>query len=480
MKLTFRLPSLSARATTPGAGGRLRALRRKLKPIAIWGLASFLLVLGFMWLSLPTRALAWRIGHECKKRGFIVDVEDISVSPFGGVTLENVQWTFEPSRPGEIPSKFVAEEVDIDVSLFSLLLGDLDVDIEGVVDEGTFTGSFTRDARGSTYAFEVSGLPLYAVPKARQAFNAPMFGTFEMKLELDVPEHKFVQAEGFVEISCTACRIGDGETLLYVPGAKGLMGKGVTIPEIDLGSLKGKVDVAKGKGVIDGAIETNSEDIAMSLGGSFELKDPFRRSRFDLVLKMVVSDTLQERSEPIRLMVQTAHKNARLDPPEKGLGFRLTGPVSRPRFTGIKTKTREERLRERRDSARKRAERRRKRKKDRDKKKKKKEEEAKKKADAESEAEPDEAEQEAPPAKLGEPIQIEPVQPGAGVAPAPPSSAAPQPMEQPAEQPVEQPPQTEEEAPQPAEGEATGQGGQQEGQTGAGQTGEAEPARIVQ
>jgi len=232
------------------------------------------------------------------------------------------------------------------------------------------------------------------------------------------------------------------------------------------------VNVSKGKGVIDGAIETKSDDIAMSLGGSVELKDPFRRSRFDLVLKMVVADVLQERSEPIRLMVQTAHKNARLDPPETGLGFRLTGPFSRPRFTGIKTKTREERLRERRDSARKRAERLRKRKEDRSKKKKK-PKVAEKKPEVDSESE--EVEQEPPEARLGEPIQIEPLEPGAGLMPASPSStAAPQPEEQPP--PEEEAPQPTEEAPQPEEG---GQG-----QTGAGQqpgeTGEAQPERIIQ
>ena len=250
------------------------------------------------------------------------------------------------------------------------------------------------------------------------------------------------------------------------------MQKGITIPEIDLGSLKGRVDVTKGKGVIDGAIETKSDDIVMSLGGSFELKDPFRRSRFDLVLKMVVSDALQERSEPIRLMVQTAHKNSKLDPPEQGLGFRLTGPVSRPRFTGIKTKTREERLRERRDSARKRAERRRKRKQDREKKKKEAEEKKKKKqeAEAESEAETDEAEQEPADAKLGEPVRIEPVQPEAAMLPAPSPSAVP--VEQ-------QGPQAEEETPQPAEG-TEGQQQNEEGQTGGGQTGEGDQARIVQ
>lgn len=469
MKLTFRMPSLTARPTAGGPGGRLRGLRRKLRPIALWGLVGVFLMLAFTWLSLPTQALAWRIGHECKKRGFIVDVDDISVSPFGGVTLENVTWTFEPSRPGEIPSKFVAEEIDVDVSLFWLMLGDLDVDIEGVVDEGTFSGNLTRDDNGSSYTFEVSGLPLYAVPKARQAFNAPMSGIFEMKITLDVPEHKFVQAEGEIEIACKGCRVGDGETLFYVPGARGLMGKGVTIPEIDLGTLQGKVIVSKGKGVIDGAIETKSEDIAMSLGGSVELKDPFRRSRFDLVLKMVVSEALQERSEPIRLMVQTAHNNSRLDPPETGLGFRLTGPFARPRFTGIKTKTREERLRERRDSARKRAERRRKRQQERAKKKK----QAEKKTAAEQETDSEEPEQEGEETKLGEPIQIEPVQPGEA-----PSSSAPI-IRPAAEQPVQEEPQrNDEEQAQPAEGEAT-EGGQTAGQQ-EGETGGAEQQRIVQ
>src|SRR5690606_26746558 len=115
----------------------------------------------FAWLSLPTRALAWRLSHEAKARGYIVDIEDVSISPFGGVTLENVQWTFEPSRPGQVPTKFVIDEIDVDVSLLALVMGDIDVDMEAVLDEGTITAHYDRSAEQSSFSLEIADLPLY-------------------------------------------------------------------------------------------------------------------------------------------------------------------------------------------------------------------------------------------------------------------------------------------------------------------------------
>ena len=48
---------------------------------------------------------------------------------FGSVTLENVTWTYTPSRPDTIPEKFFVKEVEIDLSLLSLLIGNIDVEI---------------------------------------------------------------------------------------------------------------------------------------------------------------------------------------------------------------------------------------------------------------------------------------------------------------------------------------------------------------
>ncbi|HET6582441.1 MAG TPA: type II secretion system protein GspN, partial [Nannocystaceae bacterium] len=130
MKMSVKLPSFSlTRGTAPAGGSRLRALLRRMRGVGAWAGIALGFFVVFAWLSLPSRAIAWRISHEAKKAGFVVDVEDVSVTIFGDIVLENVTWTFEPSRPDQVPNKFLLDEVQIDVSLFSLMIGNIDVEV---------------------------------------------------------------------------------------------------------------------------------------------------------------------------------------------------------------------------------------------------------------------------------------------------------------------------------------------------------------
>lgn len=331
---------------TEGGGG-MRRMVRKLRTLGPWlgvGLGFFLL---FTWLSIPTRAIAWRIGHEAKKAGYLVDIEDITVWPWGTVTLKNVQWTFHPSREDQIPGKFVLDEVDVRVGLFSLMVGNLDIEIETDREDGRIWAQYARNDERTRLAVEVEELPLYDVPKARQALNVPLMGLFGLKMELEVPQDEYSKAIGFVELSCAGCRLGDGETKLYVPGSKGLK-DGVTIPEIDLGSLYGRLEIEEGKGEIVETIETESDDLNVAISGSIRLNDKIGLSGLDIVIKADFTEALQERSERIRLMVQTANPQIKLEAPERGLGWRLEGVLKKPRFLGINSKTRRESLEDRR------------------------------------------------------------------------------------------------------------------------------------
>lgn len=383
-----------------GRSGTVRIVRtlRRLRSMGVWLLAGTGLFLFFAWLSFPSDMLAWRISHECKKRGYVVDVGDASVSPFGGVGLENVAWTFAPSRPGEPPSTYMIQELDVDVSLIKLLFGTIDVDVEGVVDEGRFEGNYTKSDEESSFSFDVEELPLYAVPKARQALNVPLFGTFGLGIHMNMPGNEFDKATGDIELTCAGCRMGDGETLLFIPGSKGLMAKGVTIPEIDLGSLAGRMNIVDGVATTDGDMKAESDDLTLAISGTIDFNDPFGKSEMDLVIKLLVTEALQARSEAIALMVQTASSKTKLPAPEKGLGYRFSGPVAKPSLRGINSKTREERLRERREAVRKRQEEARKRKAKRDaeraKKKREKEKDEDKDKDKESEEEVPETEEE--------------------------------------------------------------------------------------
>lgn len=323
------------------AATRLRKLRRNLKSILLWGMAGVFFFMLFAWLSLPTRAIAWRISHEAKARGFIVDIEDVSISPFGGMSLEGVTWTFEPSRPGEIPTKWYVEEIDVDVSLLSLLWGTVDVDVEAELEEGTLEGNFTQSASETSVNVEIAELPLYKLPKARQALNAPITGLFALKVDITAPDNKWSDAEGEITINCSACSVGDGEEKLYVPGSTSLK-NGLVIPPVEIGNLGGKFKVEKGIAETEVPIENDSDDVWVFIEGKMKLNDPFAKSRFEVVLKFNISQKLQDENEPMRFMIQTAKPTSKLKAPESGLGFRLEGPVGKPRFYGINSKTRRE------------------------------------------------------------------------------------------------------------------------------------------
>lgn len=337
MKLA--MPNLSiTRGQIPGGEPGARGVLRRLRSVALWGSVSFAFFLLFAWLCLPTRAIAWRIGHEARKAGYVIDVRDVSVDLLGDVTLHDVTWTFSPSRPDQAPSKFLIKEIEIDVSFLSLLIGNIDVDIEARPSEGRIVAHYERDSSASAVKVEIEDLPLYDLPKARQALNAPLLGLFALKVDLEMPGNKFAKATGTIDITCAACSIGDGEAKLYIPGSKGLK-DGTVIPQIDLGTFVGKMVVDKGTATTEGLMETKSDDVEVSVEGEIVFKDPFPKSRLDMTVKVNLTQSLQQRSEKLRLVFQGADIKARLDPPEQGLGYVLSGPLGNPKFKGIKAKS---------------------------------------------------------------------------------------------------------------------------------------------
>lgn len=356
MKLTVKLPNFTlTRGKVPSKpGGGLRNFRRNFKKYLLWGFVGLFFFVLFAWLSLPTRAIAWRMSHEAKAQGFLIDIEDVSISPFGGATLENVRWTFQPSRPDQVPMTYIIEEVDVDISLISLIAGNIDVDVEIEFDDGDdgrITANYYRGSDESSVEFEIAGLPLYRVPKANQSFNAPLRGIVALKAELTMPEHKFGDANGTIDLTCASCLVGDGVETLFVPGSKSLK-KGIEkFPEVDLGTLEGHMTVEKGAATIDKPIETNSEDLWIEVTGGLDFRDPFGKSRAAMVLKFNLKDKLLARSEALDVAFKFSSEKAKLGPDQPGLGFRLEGPIAAPRFIPIQSKSRQQSRAERRAAA---------------------------------------------------------------------------------------------------------------------------------
>lgn len=331
-----------------GFGDRLRLVNRRVRGAAGYVILFIAVFFVFVWVSLPTRAIAWRVGQAAREAGYIVDIEDMSVSPFGGVTLYNVRWTFQPSHAGQIPRTLELPEVDVDVGVLGLLFGSYDVVLDTKIEEATVHAEYARSDDESSVKISITDLPLYDVPKLQQSLNAPLAGLFALEVDLTMPENKFAKAQGEISLACASCTIGDGETPLFMPGSSGLMAKGVTLPAIDLGSLGGKLVVADGKATAE-KFETTSDDLTVKITGGMKMADPFTKSELEFDLKLLVTPVLQDKSEPLKLMVQTAGPSSKLDGADEGwLGFKLRGSPGRPKFTGLKAKSREERLREQR------------------------------------------------------------------------------------------------------------------------------------
>ncbi|MFO7564660.1 MAG: type II secretion system protein GspN [Enhygromyxa sp.] len=344
--------------SSPLAGLDLRTLGRKLGRVAAWIAALLLVFVVSAWISLPTRSIAWRISHEARKAGVNITVDDISIRPWGSARLDNVVWSFKPSRSDSTPVPFVIEELDVSFSVLKYLLFDtIDVDFEGTMDEGSIAGAYYKSDDESRIAFSVADLPLYGVPKLQDAVNAPVRGIFAIDVDMSAPSNAWSKASGRLEVHCYSCTIGDGETKLFVPGSKktSMLSKGVTIPEIDLGTLDGVLEIVDGKAVAE-EFGTESNDIVFKISGDIEFKDPIANSRLNLLIKVFVDPSLRSRSDNIDLLVVTASPKVKMDPPDEGwMGVVLEGNFKHRRFRGIKSKSRDEQLREKRDQRRSRA-----------------------------------------------------------------------------------------------------------------------------
>jgi type II secretion system protein N len=347
--------SSAAGLTPTGMGFEWRTLARKLGRGAAWATGLFVIFMISAWMSLPTRSIAWRISHEARKAGFILSVQDLSIRPWGSATLENVVWSFKPSRPDSTPVPFVVEELDVSFSVLKYLLFDtIDVEFEGTMDEGAMAGAFYKSDDESHIEFEISDLPLYLVPKLQESVNAPVRGVFALSIDITAPSNEWAKSTGRLEVHCYSCTVGDGETKLYVPGSKkeSMLSKGVTIPEIDLGTLDGVLEIADGKAVAE-EFGTESNDIVFRISGDIGFEDPIDNSRLNLLIKVFIDPSLRKRSDQVDLLVLTANPKVMMDPPDQGwMGVVLEGNLKNRRFRGIKSKSRQEALREKRETSR--------------------------------------------------------------------------------------------------------------------------------
>jgi type II secretion system protein N len=268
-----------------------------------------------------------------------VDIGELSPSFLTGVVLHDVEVrkgtppeaATSGAAAGEAPepSALRFDEVAARVSLWSLLMRSPKVSFKAKVGEGELDGSFEQD--GDAHEVEAE---LDAVDVAKLGLGSylgvPLKGRATGTLELALPAEAN-KARGDLQLKIAGLRIGDGKTKVSLPPMK----SGMTLEEIDAGSLDLAIKAANGSADIE-RFATDGKDLKIRGEGQIRLATPLRRSRPDVQLQLKLSDAYKNKTDRTKalfeiLAMQPDYQRA-VDT-EGALNMHVTGTLQSPRAT---------------------------------------------------------------------------------------------------------------------------------------------------
>lgn len=298
------------------------------------GLGTFLLAIHY---TFPYHRLEDRITAIL---GESYDVSGLSVRAGlipGHVVLEGLTLKNRPEREGEKPVEITIDKVDVGIGFLALAMGEIDVDLEVDVGDGTISGKVQQAASSVSVDFETDELPLRALPGIKSAVGGvPLEGGLNARFQIKLPKGKWKEAEGSISISCEDCTIGDGTTKVrpMAPGqTNAFSNEGFTLPKLKLGKIGGKVAITKGVAKFE-KFEAMSPDGELYLEGEIRFEDPFGQTQVIAYMRFKSSDELRKREARMADMETMMAGGARR--PDGFIGIRIKGPIGQLQYVATK------------------------------------------------------------------------------------------------------------------------------------------------
>jgi type II secretion system protein N len=301
----------------------------------LYGLFCFLF---FVYLALPYDRLKTRIEEQVARSGDMeLTIGELGPRPLLGVVMDRVVVLMKPkARPLDgssdstksKPLRVFLDTVVVKSGLWALLTGgvDLYVAVSGL--GGEIQGTYESDPKkGWTVKGEISRLNLGRLPFLSDAVGLPLGGSLSAKVDLSVPQDRWSNAVGLLDIECDGCSVGDGKALLKVPGNP-LLAMGITLPKLRLGRLGGQVKLEKGTATLESFTAT-SPDVEVAMEGTVSLNNAVAFSTAQLYLRFKISPELKKRDAKFELVENGLTNAKRAD---GFYGMLVTGPLRSLRF----------------------------------------------------------------------------------------------------------------------------------------------------
>jgi len=266
-------------------------------------------------------------------------IHDMSGYWLSGIEAQAISITQLPKpKAGEAladskPKDLKIDSAHVSLSLLRVLFGTVALSFGADAFGGKVSGTVANGSSEQSIDLSLEGLDAEQMPILDELVGLPMKGGLDGQVELSLPEHKWVNADGKLNLSITGLKVGDGKAKVL---------NAIALPEVNIGKVTMSASVTDGRLKIE-KLGAKGADLDLIAEGGARLRDPVGTSTFDLNLRFKFSDTYRGKNETTRaLLGEPGSKTPALfdltpqvqksKRPDGYYGWRVSGTFDRPVF----------------------------------------------------------------------------------------------------------------------------------------------------
>lgn len=257
-----------------------------------------------------------------------ISIGDMSTWWFTGARFDDVLIKVSPQGSDGAPSEFFLDNVKLRLGLFKTLGGapsfEFDTDLYGANIEGFF--AIRGDQQMDSFALNISHLDLSQAKNAIRELGLPIAGIVNISASLEKGTKK-IKPTGSLNLNFANVSIGPGKVNL--PG--GGFTSGLSLPEVKIGNLTGRLALANGKADLS-KFNIGGGDISLELQADSEIKDNIAFSRLDGQGWFQVSRTFLEKNPKFSALLDLNPEISKSQESDGRVPFHLKGSLAMPRF----------------------------------------------------------------------------------------------------------------------------------------------------
>lgn len=255
-----------------------------------------------------------------------VTIGMLSMWRLSGLDAKNVQIQLGSRDPDPGPTIDV-DRLQARVGILSLLTDDKSISFSADLYDGEAEGAFVVDPKGNVLELEldVEGVDLAKAPLLVGKLGVPATGALNLKADLDLGKEAEKNAQGKATIDVQKISLGPGELKIPLPGLTG----GLTLPLIDMGDLKGEIDVKDGKGKFE-KLKLDGKSISGELSGEIALRGRIGTSRLDGAGWLKISEQFLDENSKFKTLLEFPGPLQKAKDEEGRYHFTLKGTLASP------------------------------------------------------------------------------------------------------------------------------------------------------